>query len=63
MGMLELISLIIVLSAALAYFNIRFLKLPSTIGLMILALGLSLFILVLGAISPLGGFMQIWYFK
>ncbi len=58
MGMLELISLIIVLSAALAYFNIRFLKLPSTIGLMILALVLSLFILMLGAISPLGGFMQ-----
>ncbi|WP_316929429.1 cation:proton antiporter [Chryseobacterium gregarium] len=56
--MLELISLIIVLSAALAYFNIRFLKLPSTIGLMILALVLSLFILMLGAISPLGGFMQ-----
>ena len=42
MGMLELISLIIVLSAALAYVNIRFLKLPSTIGLMILALVLSL---------------------
>lgn len=58
MGMLELISLIIVLSAALAYVNIRFLKLPSTIGLMILALVLSLFILMLGAISPLGGFMQ-----
>jgi len=58
MGMLELISLIIVLSAALAYFNIRFLKLPSTIGLMILALVLSLFILMLGAISPLGGSMK-----
>jgi len=49
---LELFSLIISLSAFLAYLNIKVLKLPATIGLMILALILSLVILIAGSIVP-----------
>lgn len=58
MDTLKLISLIITLSAVLAYINIRFLKLPSTIGLMVLSLLLSLLLLLAGATSPIGGFVK-----
>ncbi|TDH28529.1 sodium:proton antiporter [Segetibacter sp. 3557_3] len=47
----QLISLVITLSAFLAYFNIRFLKLPSTIGVMVLSLLLSLIVLLIASIS------------
>ncbi len=58
MGSLRLISLIITLSALLAYLNIRFLKLPSTIGLMVLSLILSLILLLVGSASPVSEFMK-----
>ncbi|MEJ6981271.1 sodium:proton antiporter [Pedobacter sp. P351] len=58
MDTLRLISIIITLSAVLAYLNIRFLKLPSTIGLMVLSLLLSLLLLLAGATSPIGGFVK-----
>lgn len=58
MDTLRLISLIIALSAILAYLNIRILKLPSTIGLMVLSLLLSLFLLLVGVTSPVGGFVK-----
>lgn len=58
MDTLRLISLIITISAILAYLNIRFLKLPSTIGIMVLSLLLSLFLLILGSASPVAGFMK-----
>lgn len=54
MDSLELFSLIISLSAFLAYLNIKVLKLPATIGVMILALLLSLVILFTGSIAPAG---------
>ncbi|WP_317173775.1 cation:proton antiporter domain-containing protein [Adhaeribacter radiodurans] len=54
MDLLELFSLIISLSAVLAFLNIKVLKLPGTIGLMILALLLSLVILLAGSIAPEG---------
>lgn len=49
----RLIAIIITLAALLAYLNIRFLKLPSTIGVMILSLLLSLVVLVLGSALPI----------
>lgn len=55
---LSLISLIIVLSAILAYINIRFLKLPSTIGVMVLSLFFSLIILLAGSATPLAGILK-----
>lgn len=58
MDALKLISLIIALSAGLAYINIRFLKLPSTIGLMVLSLMVSLLLLVAGTAWPVGDFVK-----
>ena len=58
MEALKLISLIITLSAVLAYLNIRFLKLPSTIGVMVLSLLVSLLLLLAGATSPIGSFVK-----
>jgi len=52
MNSIESISLIITLAAILAYINIKVLKLPSTIGLMVLALLLSLVILLTSSIAP-----------
>ena len=54
---IKLISLIIVLSAGLAFINIRYLKLPSTIGLMVLSLLFSLVLLVAGTSSLVGRFV------
>ena len=48
---MELATYLICLSAFFTFINIRFLKLPSTIGLMILALVLSVFVQVSGFIS------------
>ncbi|MEO6691986.1 MAG: sodium:proton antiporter [Saprospiraceae bacterium] len=45
-------SVIIVLSALFAYINFRFIKLPSSIGLMLLALLTSFALIGLGVISP-----------
>ncbi len=45
MDVLDFITLLIIMAAFFTLINVRYLKLPSTIGLMILALGLSLFII------------------
>jgi CPA1 family monovalent cation:H+ antiporter len=55
MGTFDLIAVLIVLAALFSYVNIRFLKLPSTIGLMVLALAFSLAVVGLGAIFPAVG--------
>ncbi|MBK9478772.1 MAG: sodium:proton antiporter [Bacteroidetes bacterium] len=52
MDIFHLISLIIVISAAFAYLNFRFLKLPASIGLMLMSLGLSLLVLLAGNFFP-----------
>ncbi|MEP5070818.1 MAG: sodium:proton antiporter, partial [Crocinitomicaceae bacterium] len=52
MSILELITLLIFLAAAFTLINITVLKLPSTIGLMFIALVMSLSILVLGYFFP-----------
>lgn len=45
-------SILIVLSAAFAYLNLRFLKLPATIGIMVIALVASLMLVTTGRIFP-----------
>jgi CPA1 family monovalent cation:H+ antiporter len=45
LGVLDFITLLIIIAAFFLLINVRYLKLPSTIGLMILALSLSLFII------------------
>lgn len=46
------LSVLIVLASFFAYFNVRFLKLPSTIGIMVLAMAVSIFLVVFGNIFP-----------
>ncbi|MDE0472008.1 MAG: sodium:proton antiporter, partial [Ekhidna sp.] len=52
MSILELITFLIVLAATFTLINITVLKLPSTIGLMFIALTMSVTILVLGRFFP-----------
>ncbi len=58
MEILKLVSIIITLSAVLAYLNIRFLRLPSTIGVMVLSLGLSLFLLFVASATPIDDLLK-----
>lgn len=58
MDTLQLISFIITISALMAYLNIRYLKLPATIGLMVLSVLLSLVLLFIGYFSNAAEFMQ-----
>ncbi len=51
MGMFEIIAVLITLAALLAYVNYRFLRMPQTIGLMLLSLATALVLLVLGQIG------------
>ena len=51
----ELIAILIVLTALFGYVNVRLLKLPSTIGLMILSLLFSIAIVVVGSFVPAVG--------
>jgi CPA1 family monovalent cation:H+ antiporter len=51
MDPLVLISVLITVCAGFSYLNIRFLKLPSTIGLMLISLVLSLTVIALGHVS------------
>ena len=52
MEVYKLISLIIVLTAAFGYLNHRFIKLPGTIGIMIISLAASLGIIIIGFFNP-----------
>lgn len=52
LDLFSLLAIITVVSAVFSYVNIRFLKLPNTIGLMAMALALSLVVIVLGKINP-----------
>jgi CPA1 family monovalent cation:H+ antiporter len=51
-GVIELITILVILSAVFLYVNARFFKLPATIGLMIMAASLSLVIVILGSFVP-----------
>jgi CPA1 family monovalent cation:H+ antiporter len=48
----DLIAILIVLTAACSYLNVRLLKLPTTIGLMVLTLLFSALLLVIGSFVP-----------
>jgi CPA1 family monovalent cation:H+ antiporter len=52
MDTFTLITLLTVLAAGFAYINFKFFKLPTTIGLMVIALGMSLLIFGLNLIIP-----------
>ncbi|MEL0225183.1 MAG: sodium:proton antiporter [Flavobacteriaceae bacterium] len=52
MEVLELTTLLLILASAFSLINLRLLKLPMTIGLMILAIALSLAVLGIGLIFP-----------
>lgn len=52
MGILDLITLLIFLAAVFTLVNITFLRLPSTIGLMAIALAASVVIVILGLAVP-----------
>ncbi len=52
MEVYNIITLIVVLAAIFAYINYRFIKLPSTIGIMLISLLASLIVIILGIISP-----------
>ena len=47
-----IITILVVLTAAFAFINIRFLKLPQTIGMMIISLIFSLLLIVSGLLIP-----------
>jgi len=46
------LSVLIVIASFFAYLNVRFLKLPSTIGVMVIAMAVSIFLVVFGNIFP-----------
>jgi len=52
MNIFEISSILVTISAVLMYLNFRFLKLPMTIGLMLLSLILSCFIFLVGSLIP-----------
>ena len=52
MTLYDTFSILIVLSAMFAYINYKFIKLPSTIGLMLIAIVTSLFLLVVATFFP-----------
>ena len=52
MDVLELSTVLLLLASFFSIINLRILKLPQTIGLMILAICLSLIVLIIGIISP-----------
>lgn len=46
------LSVLIVIASFFAYFNVRFLKLPSTIGVMVIAMAVSIFLVIFGSVFP-----------
>lgn len=52
MDLFTIITYLLVLSSIFGYINIRFLKLPATIGLMALALTFSIVLLLVNHINP-----------
>ena len=52
MNFLELATLLLSLASIFSIINLRLLKLPQTIGLMVLAIILSAVVLVMGLVNP-----------
>lgn len=51
MGLLYSISILIIIATIFAYINIRFLKLPTTIGIMLIAIIFSLALVIIGSFN------------
>jgi len=49
--MLNTIAILITAAALLSYLNQRFIRLPTTIGLMVIALGISVVLVFLGVLG------------
>ena len=52
MEVLELTTFLLLLASVFSLINLRILKLPTTIGLMMLAIALSISVLAIGLVSP-----------
>ncbi len=52
MNLFNIITYLIVLSSIFGYINVRFLKMPSTIGLMVLSIIFSIVMLLVNYIKP-----------
>lgn len=52
MTLLEIIALLITLTALFSYLNFRFIKLPTTIGVMLMAMIFSLTLIGVGQVRP-----------
>lgn len=52
MSLFELIAILLAVAAVLGYINTRYLRLPTTIGIMVLSLGFSLLLVVIGMFVP-----------
>ena len=59
LDILELSTILLILASFFSIVNLRYLKLPMTIGLMILAIALSVIILIFGFFFP--GFYDLAY--
>ena len=51
MDILNTIAILLTLSAIFSYLNYRFIKLPTAIGIMLISLALSFFLLVIGKLE------------
>ena len=52
MDLLNIVTLLVVLTALFGYINVRFLKLPVTIGLMVVSIAFSLLLIAVGFVFP-----------
>jgi len=52
MGLFQVVAALLTLTALFSYINIRFLKLPTTIGLMLISMACSLGLVWFGGVSP-----------
>ncbi len=60
MDAFEIVTLLIVAAAILSFINYRFLRLPATIGVMILAVALSGGLIILSSVWPAAGDVRRW---
>ena len=52
MSLFGILSILMVLSAIFGYLNVRFIKLPITIGMMLISILFSLLVLIVGQVNP-----------
>src|SRR5882757_9114915 len=52
MDLFVIIALLVIISATYSYINARFIKLPGTIGIISLAIGVSIIVLIVDHVNP-----------